>query len=158
MHCTNLYAFLNLYLPITENCKIFDCLVESVLSYGSEVWGFHDGKDIENVHTKFCKQMLCAKRSTNSIALYDELGRIPLLYIRKIRMVKYWLNKLSIRNSLLYKFYEMLRNDLSSGLTYSKKNLAYQVKCILDELGLSYLWFNQNCTLSHLVLIKKQNF
>ena len=102
--------------------------------------------------------MLCFKRSTNSIALYGELGRILLLYIRKIRMVKYWLNILSDRNSLLYKFYEMLHNGLSSGLTYSKKNRAYQVKCILDELGFSYLWFNQNCTLSHLALIKNRVF
>ena len=119
--------FESIYLPITEKCKLFDCLVESVLSYGSEVWGFHEGKDIENVHTKFCKQMLCVKRSTNSIALYGELGRIPLWYIRKICMVKYWLNILSNRNSLMYKFYEMLHNDLSSGLTYSKKNWDYQV-------------------------------
>ena len=69
-------------------------------------------------------------------------------------MVKYWLDILSDRNSLLYKVNEMLRNDLSFGLTYSKNNWAYQVKCILDELCLSYLWFNQNCTLSHLALTK----
>ena len=103
--------------------QIVPFTVESVLSYGSEVWGFHEGKDIENVHTKFCKQILCVKRSTNSIALYGELGRIPLWYIRKIRMVKYWLNILSNRNSLMYKFYEMLHNDLSSGLTYEELGL-----------------------------------
>ena len=40
--------FESIYLPITEKCKLFDCLVESVLSYGSEVWGFHECKDIEN--------------------------------------------------------------------------------------------------------------
>ena len=31
----------------------------------------------------------------------------------------------------------MLLNDLSSVLTYNKKNWAYHVKCILDDLGFS---------------------
>ena len=66
-----------------KKCKLFDCLVESVLSYGSEIWDFHEGKDIENVHKKVCKQMLCVKRSTNSIALYGDLGRIPLFIFVK---------------------------------------------------------------------------
>ena len=44
------------------------------------------------------------------------------------------------------------------GLHIARRIWLNQVKCILDELGLSYLWFNQNCTLSHLALIKNRNF
>lgn len=34
---------------------MFDILVTPVLSYGSEVWGFSNSNNVEQVHLKFCK-------------------------------------------------------------------------------------------------------
>ena len=36
-----------------DKCKLFDQLVAPVLNYSSEIWGLHQAKGIENVHTKF---------------------------------------------------------------------------------------------------------
>ena len=41
--------FQNITLPDSEKFKLFDCLVGSVLSYSSEVWGFHKAPDTERV-------------------------------------------------------------------------------------------------------------
>ena len=43
-------------------CKMFDILVGSILGYGAEVWGIHEAKDIEILHTKFCRWVLNVKK------------------------------------------------------------------------------------------------
>ena len=65
-------------LPISEKCKLYDALVGSVLNYSSEVWGMHETRDIEIVHTKFCRRILGVRRSTNLCGIYGELGHVPL--------------------------------------------------------------------------------
>ena len=34
-------------------CKLFDCMVLPILSYGSEMWGYQQIASIEWVHIKF---------------------------------------------------------------------------------------------------------
>ena len=41
-------------LETTDKIKLFDSLV---LNYFSEVWGFHDANDVENIHLKLLKQV-----------------------------------------------------------------------------------------------------
>ena len=48
-------------IPITEQCKLFDTLVGSILNYSSEVWGIHNAKDVEAIHSKFCRWVLNIK-------------------------------------------------------------------------------------------------
>ena len=38
----------------------------------------NDGKDVEIIHTKFSRKILCVNKSTNLVGLYGELGRVPL--------------------------------------------------------------------------------
>ena len=45
-HCFNIQTL----------CSIFDTYVNSILSYGSEIWGFHRAQDVEKVHLSFCKK------------------------------------------------------------------------------------------------------
>ena len=60
----NLFSlFGELELPVSEKCKMFDILVGSILGYGAEVWGIHEAKDIEILHTKFCRWVLKAAYS-----------------------------------------------------------------------------------------------
>ena len=46
----------NLNLPIDIQLKLFDYLVEPILLYGAEVWGFENLDIIERVHLQFCKR------------------------------------------------------------------------------------------------------
>ena len=53
-----------------DKCKLVDILDASVLIYASEIWGMNDGKDIELIHTKFLRKLLCVNKSTNLVGLY----------------------------------------------------------------------------------------
>ena len=83
-----LLLFRELELLVSEKCKMFDILVGSILGYGAEVWVIYEAKDIEILHTKFCRWVLNVKKYTNLSGLYGELGRVPLLIYRKISMTR----------------------------------------------------------------------
>jgi len=53
--------------------------------------GFNNADSIERVHKKFCKSVLNVKSSTNSFAMYDELGKFSLIIERHIQIVKCFL-------------------------------------------------------------------
>ena len=123
---------------------MFDILVGSILGYSAEVWGIHEAKDIEILHTKFCRWVLNVKKTTNLSGLYGELGRVPLIIYRKISMIRYWIKLLiSGDNFIPKKVYMMLKNDADNNITYNGLNWAYQIKCILDSIRLSYIWNDQ---------------
>ena len=71
--------------------ELFDKLISPILNYGSEVWGFRDGLEIERVHLKFCKSILGLKPSVQNDFVYGELHRLPMKYARTINILKYWL-------------------------------------------------------------------
>ena len=113
---------------------MFDILVCSILGYSAEVWGIYEAKDIEILHTKFCRWVLNVKKFTNLSGLYGELGRVPLLIHREISMVRYCIKPpISGDNFIPKKVYIMLKND-ADYITYNGLNWAYQIKCILDSI------------------------
>ena len=136
--------FKQIELPVSEKCKLFDTFVGSILNYSAEVWGTHDGKDVELIHTKFCRWILHVRKSTNLSGLYGELGRVPFNITRKIRMIIYWIKLLNLQeNALPRRIYSMLKNDAENNISYRGSNWAYHIKSLLDELGLSYIWQQQ---------------
>ena len=145
------YALHNLFslfgqieLPTSEKCRLFDTLVGSILNYSSEIWGMHQARDIEIVHTKFCRWILHVKKSTNLTGLYGELGRVPMIVNRKVIMVKYWLKTLKPEEtSIPRKIYLMLKRDADNGISYNGLNWAFHIKTILESLGLSFVWLQQ---------------
>ena len=75
----NIFSIFNtVEISTTQKCNMFDALVYSILNYSSEVWGYHAAKEIEMVHTKFCRKILEVRHSTNISGLCGELGRVPL--------------------------------------------------------------------------------
>ena len=115
-----------------------------MLHFGSEVWGFHEATDIELIHIKFLRRILCVKKSTNLVALYGELGRLPLSIIRKLKIVKYWLKILNKNDKSHVKTIKvMLKEDTDHNRNYNNKNWAFQVKDMLHHLGLSFVWDQQ---------------
>ena len=142
-----------------EKCKLFDILVASVLNYASEVWGMNDGKDIEIIHTKFLRKILCVNKSTNLVGLYGELGRVPLNVLRKVNMIRYWTKILqSKEDSLERHVYTMLKHDANNNIQYNGKNWAYNIKTILESLGLGNLWLQQENANLYLPLIRQRIF
>ena len=79
-----LYNFTN--ISIRHRLELFDKLVPPIMNYGSELWGFCDGIQIERVHMLFCKQLLGVKTSTRNDFIYGELGR-KNYYTRRIYII-----------------------------------------------------------------------
>ena len=75
---------------------------------------------------------------------------------RKFIMIKYWLKLLKSNRSLPSAIYQLLLTDTNNELTYNGKNWAYQIKHILDECGLSYLWEVQDPDLIDFKVIKNR--
>lgn len=126
--------------PIAITLKLFDSLVASVLHYGCEVWGFLNAECIERVHRKFCKYILNVKPSTNNYALYNELGRYPLIIERHIRIIKYWFKLLqkSETNCILQSVYNCMKIQIDTGV----QNMYWlaKVKLLLERNGFAEVW------------------
>ena len=107
-----------------------------------EVWGFTNIPVIERLHLKFCKMLLCLKKSTPNYMVYAELGIKPLLYNIKARMVNYWARLIQYDenryNCILYNL--MLSKCNNNGITF--KWLDF-IKDVLNECGLTYVWNDQ---------------
>jgi len=124
---------------------LFDCYVSPILSYASEVWGFHNGPDIEKLHLQCCKRILNVKRSTPSVTVYGVLGRFNMKILRPERILKYWLNMLDRRDSIVYKVYNIImRIDGNRNNSYSNMNWAFNVKRLLSNLGFNIYWQSQD--------------
>ena len=54
-------------------------------------------------------------------------------------MLNYWIKILKNKESLMYKIYVMLRNDMNNGRNYNGCNWAFNIRSVLDELGCTYM-------------------
>ena len=152
-----LFALSNIFdstmLCIGVKIKLFESLVQPILMYGCEIWGFHKADDIEKVHVKFLKQILGVRRQTRHIAVYGEVGRVPLSVLRKVRILKYWYKILSLRDTLFFKVYSQQVNSLMQGAT--ENNWVLQLKTLLNKLGFTDLWNSQSMTKLQLQMVSQ---
>ena len=89
--------------------KLFSSMVIPILLYCSKVWGpymlgkiitfeifknkmFKLTNETEKFHLKFCKRILGVHPKSTNVAVYAELGRLPLIVTISVQIVKYWLN------------------------------------------------------------------
>jgi len=56
--------------------SLFDKLVSPMLLYGSEIWGIYNYKEVDKLHIRFCKMVLCARKQTMNYAVLGELRKI----------------------------------------------------------------------------------
>ena len=80
------YITKNFEVQVHVMFSLFDTFVGSILGYNCELWGFIRAENIERIHRKFCKWLLNVKMSTNSFALYAEVGRFSLIIGRQTRI------------------------------------------------------------------------
>ena len=94
-------------LSIQCQLELFDRIIQPILLYGCEVWGFSNNAIVERVHLKFCKLLLHLKPSTPDFMIYGELGRYPMDIQIKTRMISYWSNLINGKQTkiaaMLYK-------------------------------------------------------
>ena len=131
-------AYFAVYNKLKNHCfntetqlLIFDMYVNSILSYGAEVWGFHKAPDVEKVHSMFCKKLLGVKKNTCNNLVYFELGRLPLHESRKLKILKYMVKLKNSKNCILRTCFEerlLLNDDWIIGIRQE-----------LNKLGIGYI-------------------
>ena len=92
--------------------KLFDCQIQSMLTYGSEVWDLiADNRISERIHLFAIKRLRnVSPRTPNSLG-YGETGRYPLYISTYTRCIKYWLNILRMHEDRIpLKSYKMIYN------------------------------------------------
>ena len=75
---------------VTVMLRLYDALITSIMSYGCEIWGFKEDRDLEKVEIKFLKSILHLPDSTPTMAVRGELGQLPIFVLWKERILKYW--------------------------------------------------------------------
>ena len=84
---------LNKYIRKFVNLKpqhildLFDKLIQPILTYSAEVWGFNTSMITERAHLQSSRKQLGIKQCTHNDFVYDELGRTSLLVDRHLRIV-----------------------------------------------------------------------
>jgi hypothetical protein len=65
-------------------------MIELILIYSSEVWGYDNLKFIEQIHLKYCKRVLQVRNTTPICMVLGELGKFPIEVKVKLRMIFFW--------------------------------------------------------------------
>ena len=124
---------------ITISLHLFDTLIRPILMYASDFWGclkLPKNNPIENVHMRFCKELLGVQKQTNNMGVLLELGRIPLNIFGKKLCVKNWeriaLQKANdiVNNSYLF--------NISNDTGWSRA-----IKDSVSRIGLMTVFINQ---------------
>ncbi len=138
-------------------CDLFDKLVVPVLTYGSEIWGFHKADAVEKVHREFMRRVLRVKGTTANEFLYGELGRKPLIVIRYCRIIKYWFKLLKAPEGRLNGYvYGVQKQFMEEHV--NKTNWASLLKDLLCEHGFGEVWYSQGvgCEEDFMVVFKQR--
>ena len=69
-------------LDIKIKLSLFDSMIVPILTYGSEVWGVYNFKEVDRLHIRFLKYILGVKTQTPTMAIYGETGR----FVKKDRL------------------------------------------------------------------------
>lgn len=133
-----MYRFID--TPVKLWLKIFDSKILPILMYGCEIWGFHEGPDIEGVHNKFCKFLLGLRQTTSNVAVRGELGRMSMKVYRLIRIIKYWLKIVKQADTRYVKTCYYLQFQMAE---QNKASWGLDVKNLLFATGFGVVWISQ---------------
>ena len=140
----NLKSILHNYPELMTDTKLhlFDTLINPVISYSCEVWGFSEAKQLETLHLQYLKLLLGVRKTTPTCIVYKETKRYPLILQRYFRILKFWLKILKTdAENPIRKVYNNLFN-----ITIEDPhavNWVSSVKKLLFENGFGYIWVHQ---------------
>ena len=131
-------------LPVDLSLQLFDSLVTPILLCCCEVWGHEDFKIMEKLDLRFCKLILGAPKATPSYIIYGELGGQPLSCFVNARMIKFWREIITSKNSNLCR---ILCNSIVPKIDEGNPNNRNRkfkwfrhLRKLLQELGYPGLW------------------
>ena len=86
---------MGLYFRLHPNVTLhlFDTLIKPILLYNSDFWGclkVPKNNPIENIHMRFCKDLLGVQRQTSNFGVLLELGRVPIMIYGRKNSIKNW--------------------------------------------------------------------
>ena len=121
--------------------KLFDCQIQPILTYGSEVWGLvADISIIERVHLFAIKRFLNVSLRTPNTLVYGESGRYPLYVNIYVKQINYWLTLTRMGDDRIpKKCYKMLYNLHCS----DKNNWVSSIRSTLYRYGYGFVWEQQ---------------
>ena len=123
--------------PPNDLFKLFDSIVTPILCYGSDIWGFEYSKQIEKIHSQFCKRYIGLHQNAADFFALSECGRYPLAVTYMTQCIKYWVRLVQMPNHRYPKqCYNMLRSSAAAG----KINWASCVRSLLYRRGFGYMW------------------
>ena len=127
-------------MPPETLFKLFDKIVDPVLCYGAEVWGYEKHERIERIHTKFCKRVLGVSYSTSNVAVLGDCGRYPLFISYFTKCINFWLKLLNIDNNRLTKKCYLLSKNLDAN---GRQTWCSKIRLLLCRYGFNIIWQNQ---------------
>jgi hypothetical protein len=121
--------------------QLFDCQIQPMLTYGSEVWGLTaNHTPIERVHLLAIKRLINVSIKAPNTLVYYETGRFPLYIQTYSKSIKYWLLVIRMEeNRIPLKAYKMLYELHCK----NKRNWASCICNTLYKYGFGYVWENQ---------------
>ena len=121
--------------------KLFETLIKPILLYASDFWGVlkaPKNNPIENMHIKFCKELLGVQKQTTNIGVLLELGQIPLGLEATKNAIKNW-----VRISNYKKCNNLVANSYKNSAT---ENLSWpnRIKDTLSQIGMLDKFLNKD--------------
>ena len=121
-------------LEVDVQLQLFDSLVQPIMSYGCEFWGFKNVDVLEKLHIKFCKMILKVNKSTTTAMVLCALGNS--------RLLGFWYKLIcGSGNKLSCIFYKLIYS-LHVNQVYTTDWLE-NIRSILVNCNLTEFWLNQ---------------
>ena len=121
--------------------KLFYTQIQSMLNYGSEVWGLDaDHTPVEKVCLFALKRFLNTSLRTPNLMVFGETGRYLLFVNIHVKCIKFWLRILKMPPCRLpFKAYKMLLHLHEQ----SKRTWASSVCYVLYKYDFGDVWVNR---------------
>jgi hypothetical protein len=120
--------------------KLFDTMVSPILQYGGELMAFEQLEKFELVCRSYYRFLLGLPSSSPKAGLDILLNRRRLESKMKLKALKYWFSIINRNeNSLIRVVYDHLKKPRN----HFKGNWVSEIKNLLDNLGYSEVWLDQ---------------
>ena len=121
--------------------RLFQTLIQPIILYVSDFWGIlkqPKNNPIENLHMKFCKDLLGVQKQTTNLGVLLELGQTPITLIGKKNAIKNWVRICNKNNCN-----KLVISSHQYGIT---KNLSWHknIKNTLSLIGMQDKFLNKD--------------
>ena len=122
--------------------KLFDCQVQPILQYGSEIWGFDSAAQLcEKVHLFALKKFLNVNPRTPNDLVYKELNRYPIHLNSIVNCLRFWFKLIAMTEDRIPKKAYLMLKDLD---VKGKKTWVTNIRTCLYQNGFGFIWESQS--------------